>query len=71
MFMIMLIGTALAFAMRWDFSAKIVPMVVGIVALTATALSLFNDMCRKQHPRQRKDCRPGPARGRAKGSTWI
>jgi len=47
MFMIMLIGTALAFAMRWDFSAKIVPMVVGIVALTAAALSLFNDMCRK------------------------
>src|SRR5262245_31571041 len=47
MFMIVLIGTALAVAMRWDFSAKIVPMVVGIVALTAAALSLFNDMCRK------------------------
>jgi hypothetical protein len=32
---------------RWDFSAKIVPMVVGIAALTAAGLSLFNDMCRK------------------------
>jgi TctA family transporter len=46
-FMIMLIGTAVVVASRWDFSAKIVPLVVGTAALTAAALSLFNDMCRK------------------------
>jgi len=34
-------------ALSWDFSAKIVPLVIGIVALTASGLSLFNDMCRK------------------------
>jgi TctA family transporter len=47
MFMIVVIGTAVAFALRWDFSAKVVPLVVGTVALTAAGLSLFNDMCRK------------------------
>ena len=46
-FMIVVIGAAVAVASRWDFSAKIVPLVVGIAALTAAALSLFNDMCRK------------------------
>jgi TctA family transporter len=46
-FMIALIGTAVVVASRWDFSAKIVPLVVGTAALTAAALSLFNDMCRK------------------------
>jgi len=46
-FMIVVIGTAVAVSSRWDFSAKIVPLVVGIAALTAAALSLFNDMCRK------------------------
>ena len=45
--MIAVIGTAVAVALRWDFSAKVVPLVVGTVALTAAALSLFNDMCRK------------------------
>jgi hypothetical protein len=34
-------------ALSWDFSAKIVPLVIGIVALIASGLSLFNDMCRK------------------------
>jgi TctA family transporter len=47
MFMIALIGAALATSLRWDFSAKIVPLVVGTVALCAAALSLFNEMCRK------------------------
>ncbi|MGA7489685.1 MAG: tripartite tricarboxylate transporter permease [Xanthobacteraceae bacterium] len=47
MFMIALIGTAVAVATQWDFSAKIVPLVVGTVALIAAALSLLNDMCRK------------------------
>jgi Tripartite tricarboxylate transporter TctA family len=46
-FMIALIGGAVIAALRWDFSAKIVPLVVGTVALSAAALSLFNEMCRK------------------------
>jgi putative tricarboxylic transport membrane protein len=46
-FMIIVIGTAVAVASRWDFSAKVVPLVVGITALAAAGLSLFNDMCRK------------------------
>src|SRR5262250_1421688 len=47
MFMIALIGAAVVAALRWDFSAKIVPLVVGTLALCAAALSLFNEMCRK------------------------
>ena len=47
MFMIALIGAAMAMALRWDFSAKIVPLIVGTVALLAAGLSLFNEMCRK------------------------
>jgi putative tricarboxylic transport membrane protein len=47
MFMIVLIGSAVAASFRWDFSAKVVPIVVGVVGLTAAALSLFNEMCRK------------------------
>ncbi len=64
MFMIAVIGTAMAVALRWDFSAKVVPLVVGTVALTAAALSLFNDMCRK--PQAAATARNGgraPARG--------
>src|SRR6266545_542542 len=41
MFMIALIGGAVIAALRWDFSAKIVPLVVGTDALSAAALSLF------------------------------
>src|ERR1043166_6353722 len=37
MFMIALIGAALVASLRWDFSAKIVPLVVGTVALCAAA----------------------------------
>src|SRR5437763_15744045 len=47
MFMIALIGAAVGTSLRWDFSAKIVPMVVGTAGLAAAALSLFNEMCRK------------------------
>src|SRR4051795_11668089 len=47
MFMISVIAALVLTSLRWDFSAKIVPLVVGIVALTAAGLSLFNDMCRK------------------------
>src|SRR5436309_12746148 len=47
MFMIALVGSAVVVALRWDFSAKVVPLVVGTAALCAAALSLFNEMCRK------------------------
>jgi Tripartite tricarboxylate transporter TctB family len=47
MFMLAVVATMVAMASRWDFSAKIVPLVIGTVALTAAALSLFNEMCRK------------------------
>jgi hypothetical protein len=47
MFMIALIGGAAVVASGWDFSAKIVPLVVGTVALTAAAISLLNEMCRR------------------------
>jgi Tripartite tricarboxylate transporter TctB family len=33
--------------LSWDFSARIVPLVIGITALIAAGVSLFNDMCRK------------------------
>src|SRR5207248_7826478 len=42
-FMIALIGGAVATSLSWDFSARIVPLVVGCVALVAAGLSLFND----------------------------
>jgi TctA family transporter len=47
MFIIALLAAACLMALRWDFSAKIVPLVIGTVALTAAGLSLLNDMCRK------------------------
>ena len=50
MFMIAIIGAMVLMALRWDFSAKVVPLVVGTVALIAAGLSLFNDMCRKPEP---------------------
>jgi hypothetical protein len=46
-FVIVLLGVMVGTALRWDFSAKIVPLVIGTVALTAAGLSLFNDLCRK------------------------
>src|SRR3954454_5238862 len=49
-FMICFIGAMVLMALRWDFSAKIVPLVVGTVALIAAGTSLFNDMCRKPEP---------------------
>jgi TctA family transporter len=41
------IGMLVAIALPWHFSAKLVPLVVGSIALTVAILSLFNDMCRK------------------------
>src|SRR5215217_5254878 len=49
-FMICVIGAMVLMALRWDFSAKIVPLVVGSAALLAAGTSLFNDMCRKPEP---------------------
>src|SRR5262245_4753053 len=49
-FVIAVLGAACAMALAWDFSAKIVPLVVGTVALSAAGLSLFNDLCRKPEP---------------------
>ena len=34
-------------ALPWHFSAKLVPIVVGTIALIVVGLSLFNEMCRK------------------------
>jgi TctA family transporter len=47
LFVIALIGAALVMALQWDFSAKVVPLVVGTVALTAAVLSLLNETFRK------------------------
>jgi hypothetical protein len=46
-FMIALIAGAVMVASGWDFSAKIVPLVVGAVALAAACVSLLNEMCRR------------------------
>jgi len=46
-FVITILSAACFMALSWDFSAKIVPLVIGIVALIASGTSLFNDMCRK------------------------
>jgi TctA family transporter len=47
LFMLLAVGALTAAATQWDFSAKIVPLVVGSLALTVLALSLFNEVCRK------------------------
>ena len=46
-FMLTILTSMVLMATRWDFSAKIVPLVVGGVGITVCVLSLFNDMCRK------------------------
>src|SRR4051794_32408900 len=46
-FVIAVLAAACLMALSWDFSAKIVPLVIGITALIAAGVSLFNDMCRK------------------------
>jgi TctA family transporter len=48
LFFIAVIAGMLLLALPWPFSAKLVPIVVACVALTVLALSLFNEMCRKQ-----------------------
>ena len=49
-FMIAVVGSMVLIALQWDFSAKVVPLVVGTAALLAAGLSLFNDMCRRPEP---------------------
>ena len=46
-FMLFILSSMVIMATQWDFSAKIVPLVVGTIGITVTLLSLFNDMCRK------------------------
>jgi TctA family transporter len=46
-FFIALIATMVTAAMPWHFSAKLVPLIVGTLALLVAGLSLFNDLCRK------------------------
>jgi TctA family transporter len=46
-FMLTVLGGMVAVALRWDFSAKVVPLVVGSIGTAAVALSLFNELCRK------------------------
>jgi hypothetical protein len=47
LFVICVVITALIAAQGWGFKAQVVPVIVGCVALFASSLSLFNDMCRK------------------------
>jgi len=46
-FFIAVIATMVIAALPWHFSAKLVPLVVGTVALVASGLSLFNEIFRK------------------------
>jgi hypothetical protein len=47
LFFISVIGTMVIAALPWHFSAKLVPLVVGTVALICAGLSLFNEIFRK------------------------
>ena len=47
LFMLSILTAMVVMALSWDFSAKIVPLVVGGVGMAMCAVSLFNDMCRK------------------------
>ncbi|AMN44652.1 tripartite tricarboxylate transporter permease [Rhodoplanes sp. Z2-YC6860] len=47
MFFIVMVGAMVVAAQSWAFAAKLVPMIVGIIALVVAGLSLFNELCRK------------------------
>jgi TctA family transporter len=47
LFMLTVLATLVAMALRWDFSAKVVPLVVGTIGIAMVALSLLNETCRK------------------------
>jgi hypothetical protein len=44
---IALIGTLVVTALPWAFAAKLVPLIVGSLALLVASVSLFNELCRK------------------------
>src|SRR3954467_4264913 len=46
-FILALIGTLVVSGLPWAFAAKLVPMIVGIIALLVAGVSLFNELCRK------------------------
>jgi hypothetical protein len=46
-FFLALMAALVISALPWHFSAKLVPLIVGVIALLVAGLSLFNDMCRK------------------------
>ncbi|MDP2354923.1 MAG: tripartite tricarboxylate transporter permease [Beijerinckiaceae bacterium] len=48
-FLLCVFGYLLFEASSWNFSAKIVPMIVGATGFGCIALSLLNDVCRKAH----------------------
>ena len=71
-FMLAILTSMVLMATRWDFSAKIVPLVVGSVGITVCLVSLFNDMCRK--PTRSRLGKPGgigAASRSSRRSTWI
>jgi TctA family transporter len=47
LFYLCIIGGMVIAALPWHFSAKLVPLVVGTIAITVISMSLFNEMCRK------------------------
>jgi TctA family transporter len=47
LFFIAVIAMMVANATQWAFAAKLVPMIVGTLALTVAGVSLFNELCRK------------------------
>ena len=47
MFFIAMIGMLVVSALPWAFAAKLVPMIVGTIALLVAGISLFNELCRK------------------------
>jgi TctA family transporter len=46
-FIFVAIASLLLLSRGWNFSARIVPVTVGVFALIACGISLFNDMCRR------------------------
>jgi hypothetical protein len=44
---IAVVGTLVATSIPWAFAAKLVPMIVGSIALLVASISLFNELCRK------------------------
>jgi TctA family transporter len=51
-FYLVMLCYLVAVATTWNFDARIVPTIVGGVAITAVALSLFNEMCRSDRAKK-------------------